>query len=188
MAAILPGRAAILPASLLLLLAGCYSQQASLAPRPGLNLTGLTLASPMEAVEAMVVPPVGWTAQPIEEENRHSQEVWLSPSGDTAYGVIHTHLPWPVGPNLTLAGFLKEMKRKEGEAILISRESDPELPGIRFVAEGGKYMIRGNLISKGWHAWVIFAGTLRAKPVRPDELELAERAREATVIGLPKAE
>jgi hypothetical protein len=98
--------------------------------------------------------------------------------------VIRFSLPLPVGPDLALGGFLREMRNTEGDATLLSRQSDPELPGVRFVAEGGQYVIRTNLLTRGWRGWAIYAGTFRDKPVMPDELKLAEAAREHTVPGV----
>ena len=44
------------------------------------------------------------------------------------------------------------MRESEGEAHLISRRSDPRLRGIRFVAEGGEYRLRANLVTRGFRA------------------------------------
>ena len=82
-----------------------------------------------------------------------------------------------VGPDLVLWGFMNEMKRVEGEGKLLAKEDDDSLPGLRFVAEGGRYRVRTNLITSGRTAWAIYAGTLREAPVDDDELYLAERAR-----------
>ncbi len=129
----------------------------------------------MESVEAIAVVPVGWKAEPLKQSPRHQHQLWLSPSGDTAYGIIHVHMPLPVNDELAMAGFLVTMQRSEGEAKLLGKQADPRLPGIRFVAEGGRYKLRGNLITRDWVAWVVYAGTLREKPVVPSELEQAER-------------
>src|SRR6266550_1876403 len=67
--------------------------------------------------------------------DRHTQQIWLSPTGDTAFGAIRFRLPLPVGPRLLLGRFLAEMRRVEQSATLINKQDDPELPGIRFVAE-----------------------------------------------------
>ena len=151
------------------------------ATRPDL----LTPPAPVAAVEAVCVPPAGWRAEPLKKSSSHSHQVWLSPTGDTAYGVIRFSMPLPVGEDLALVGFLNQMKSHEGEANLLSKERDPNLPGLRFVAEGGLYTIRTNLIVSGWGGWAIYAGTLRKHPVRPEELDLAEAARESTRVGLP---
>jgi hypothetical protein len=58
---------------------------------------------------------------------------------------------------------------------------------VRFVAQGGKYLIRGNLFTRGWRAWVVYAGTLRDQPVNDSELKLAEAAREHTKVGAAAA-
>ena len=94
-------------------------------------------------------------------------------------------MPLPLGENIAFKGFLDQMKKTEGQAILISRQDDPNLPGIRFVAEGGRFYIRTNLIVQGWEGWAIYAGTLRNQPVLADELDMAIRAREYTKVGRP---
>jgi hypothetical protein len=133
-------------------------------------------------VKAVVVPPVGWVAQPLKSSDQHKHQVWISPSGNTAYGVIYFTLPWPVGPDLALFGFLEQMRRTEGQATLISKQSDDQLPGLRFVAEGGLYTVRTNMIVDGFQGWAIYAGTVRGKPVNNEELTAAESAREQTQI------
>jgi hypothetical protein len=169
------------------LLAGCR------APGAGGNaaavnsgnppFAGLSAGQMVYAVSATCVPPVGWKADPLKSSGSHAHQVWLSPTGDTAYGVIHFALPLPVGDDLSLIGFLSEMRKSEGEAILLSKKRDPNLPGLRFVAEGGIYKVRANLITHGFEGWAIYAGTLRNHTERPEELDLAERARDNTVVG-----
>jgi hypothetical protein len=43
--------------------------------------------------------------------------------------------------------------------------------------------VRTNLFVDGFTGWAVYAGTLRAFPINQAELELAERAREDTVVG-----
>jgi hypothetical protein len=74
------------------------------------------------------------------------------------------------------------MKQTEGDATLISQEDDDKLPGIRFVAEGGRYRIRANLLVNGFEGWAIYAGTLRGRSTNDAELLLAQGAREQTRI------
>ena len=133
-------------------------------------------------VDAFVVPPVGWHADPPKVSSRHNHQVWVSPHGGTAYGVIRFTLPLPVGEDLALHGFLAEMKKSEGEATLLSRNRDGQR--LRFVAEGGKYRVRGILLTRGFHGWAVYAGTLRSLPVAVDDLALAVQARENTALGL----
>lgn len=148
---------------------------------------GLDTPAPLEAVEAVVSPPLGWKPDPLKASDRHNHQAWISPSGNTAYGIIRFKMPLPIGAELALRhGFLPEMKRSEGEARLISSERDPGLPGIRFIAEGGLYRLRTNMITRGWRGWAVYAGTLRKAEIVPDELALAELAREHTTVGLKK--
>jgi hypothetical protein len=170
---------------------GCCSQ-----PRPDLNqirsgwktpdTRGLTLPVFDPDVVAICDPPIGWKPDPLKVSPNHTHQVWLSPTGATAYGVIHFTMPLPVGLNLALTGFLSEMKTTEGQATLISRHDDPALPGIRFVAEGGLYRIRANLIVDGWEGWAVYAGTFRSRPILAEELDTAIRARENTHVGRPE--
>jgi hypothetical protein len=148
-------------------------------------IAGLEYHHPVEMVEAVCAPPRGWRAEPLENTGRHAHKVWVSPTGHTAYGVIRINLPLPVGPDLVLRGFLREMRRSEGVANLLERNRDADLPGIRFIAEGARYTIHTNLVVHGRRAWAIYAGVLRNHDVLPDELALAERAREHTAVGLP---
>jgi hypothetical protein len=179
-----PGQQLIL-ALLPLLLAACHGRHTASTTRPYVCLLGLSPPAPIESVEAIAVPPLSWRMEPLKKSDRHTHQVWISPTGNTAYGIIRARMPLPFGPELALVGFLREMRRTEGQATLISRQTDPDLPGIRFVAEGGRYRIRVKLMSHAWTAWAVYAGTLRGKDELPDELSLAERAREATLIGLP---
>jgi hypothetical protein len=147
---------------------------------------GLTLPVFNTDVVAVCDPPIGWKPDPLKVGKNHIHEVWLSPTGATAYGVIHFTMPLPAGLNIALTGFLNEMKTTEGDATLLSRQDDPKLPGIRFVADGGLYRIRANLIVDGWEGWTVYAGTILSKPILPEELDTAVRARENTHVGRPE--
>jgi hypothetical protein len=134
-------------------------------------------------VEASCDPPIGWRLKPPEHNNRYEQRIWVSPSGLTAYGITRIQLPWPVGPDIILWGYVNELRRREGQGIILRKSDDAKLPGLRAVVEGGKYRIRINLVTQSWDAWAVYAGTLRASPVNEGELRLAEAAREHTVVG-----
>lgn len=136
-----------------------------------------------EGLDALVVPPVGWRPEPRKSNAKHVHQTWISPTGDTAYGVIRFPLPFPVGRQLALWGFMREMRKAEGDATLLSKQDDDALPGLRFDAEGGLYRIRCNLIVEGARGWAVYAGTLRQRPVNPAELKLAADAREQTRVG-----
>ena len=162
---------------------GCHHYFRPRAIQP--PMTGLLPAAPNEDVQAMVTPPAGWIPQPLKFSDRHTHQIWLSPTGDTAFGAIRFKLPWPIGPRLLMGRFLAEMKRVEQSATLISKEDDPELPGIRFVAESSIHRVRVNLMTHGFRGWAFYAGTIVGKPENAPELQLAERAREASSAGLP---
>ncbi len=171
-------------------------QGCSQRPKPNLNqiraqwkspdTRDLTLPTFDGDVVAVCDPPVGWKPKALKVGANNVRQTWVSPTGSTAYGVIFFKLPLPAGLNLVLAGFLNEMKATEGQATLISRQDDPNLPGLRFVAEGGLHRIRANLIVDGWEGWAVYAGTFRSRPVVENELETAIRARENTHVGRPE--
>ena len=176
--------ACVLTSAIWALLPGCGHKPATIRPVTTAPTAQLTEPVVNPHVEAYVVPPVGWRADPPKQTGRHHHQTWLSPTGRTAYGIIHFKLPLPVGHDLALWGFLQEMKRSEGEAVLVSKQWDENLPGLRFVADGGLYRVRANLFVRGWQGWAVYAGTLRKEPLMPEELDLAERAREHTAVGL----
>jgi hypothetical protein len=165
---------------LVLLAGGCAASRPTARP--------LSALTPDQDVDAYVDPPTGWNPDPLKASGTHKHRVWLSPSGHSAYGIIHFSLPLPVGHDLALWGFLREMKRSEGEATLISKQWDQNLPGLRFVAMGGLYCVRVNLVVDGFEGWAVYAGTLRRFEVEPDELQLAEAARDQTRVKLARAD
>ena len=175
---------AVLIAALLLCgTAGCHHYYRPRAIQP--PMAGLRPTTPNDDVQAMVTPPIGWVLQPLKFSDRHTHQIWLSPTGDTAFGAIRFRLPWPVGPTLLMGRFLAEMRRVEQSATLLDKKDDPELPGIRFVAESDIHRVRVNLITHGFRGWAFYAGTNVGKVENAAELELAERAREASFPGLP---
>jgi hypothetical protein len=150
--------------------------------------TEIDKPEPLPEVDALVTPPAGWAADPIKSSEQHKHQVWKSPSGKTAYGIIHFSLPLPVPATWVLDPFLKEMKKSEGEANLLGPPlRDDALPGVRFTVEGGDYRMRINLICKGFRGWAVYAGTLRKEEEVPAELHLAEAARDRTKVGVPSA-
>src|SRR5688500_12853002 len=173
---------------LTVLCAGCaneprYKHVATTLPTTLPQTTGLAEPAYMDTVGATVVPPTGWKPDPLKSSGRHTHQVWIGPSGNTAYGVIHFSLPLPVGYEPVLWYFMREMRRVEGEAELLSKQWDPNLRGLRFVAQGRRYTIRTSLLLRGFKGWAIYAGTLTHEPIDPAELDLAERAREHTITG-----
>jgi hypothetical protein len=150
------------------------------------SMAGLDAPQHLPELRATVAPPIGWSPQKLQGSARHTHQVWQSPTGNTAYGVIHFRLPFPVGHELLLWAFMNEMRRDQGQARLIEKRWDANLGGIRFVTEGGLYRIRTNLVVRGFDGWAVYAGTFRSGPILPDELALAERAREYTEVGVAR--
>lgn len=176
----------VLVTASILLAGGCRSAPPLVRPTTQqLISNGLTVSSYVDAIQADCVPPAGWIAEPLKESARHKHQIWLSPTGHTAYGIIHFDLPLPVGTELVLLGFLNEMRRTEGTATLVEKKWDANLNGLRFVAEGGHYKVRTNLVVRGFSGWAVYAGTLQGNAIEPDELILAERARDHTAVGVP---
>lgn len=165
------------------LLGGQVGCKAKAMPQPAAMDGEHVLSAPVssEELEAVCRPPVGWRVKAVEQLPRSIQRVWVSPSGRTAYGVIRIRLPLPAGQDLVLWAFLNKMRQAEGEAKLVSR--DKGSPGLRFVAEGGEHRLRALLHTSGLSAWVVYAGTLVEEPEAPEELRIAELARDATWVG-----
>jgi hypothetical protein len=148
----------------------------------------LTEARWIEPVRSTCRPPTDWSAEPLKHHDASDHQLWISPTGDTAYGVICVrNALMPLASDDRILGeFLKGMKASEGAADLMEKRYDPALAagigGLRFVARGGHYTVRAALVSSGSRAWIVYAGTLTNRQVRPDELVIAEQAREATII------
>jgi len=166
---------------------GCCATPPRPAYVPTTRPAGVGLPPPTAdpLLHAIIVPPIGWRPDPPKVDENHRHQVWVSPGKTTAYGVITFKLPLPVGPSLALWGVLRQMRRVEGEANLLDRHDDPALGTIRFTAEGGRYTLRGTLSTDGLRGWVVYAGTLRGRPINAAELRIAEQAREATRVGQP---
>src|SRR4051794_2613166 len=121
--------------------AGCSAKAAPRMPaameRRFATTQGLTARVVLRAVEAQVDPPEGWKAQPLRSSARHTHQIWLSPSGSTAYGIIRFDLPLPVGPDIVLWYFMREMRHSHPDAVVIDKRVDPVFDGIYFIADGG---------------------------------------------------
>ncbi len=178
---------------LLLLIAGCSRTTLRASERPTSRpVEGIGQAYFEPRVEAMVVPPAGWKLDPPKISDRHTHLAWISPSGDTAYGVIHARIPGyiPVGimpartvHNQVLDRVIDAMRDDQGEAQLLSKRWDPEQNKLLFVAEGGLYKVDSVLTVRGWSVWTLYVGRLREREPNPPEIDLAEQARQATRVG-----
>lgn len=141
-----------------------------------------------QQVEAFVVPPTGWKLDPPKVSDRHVHLVWLSPSGDTAYGVIYFKVPvytfateW--FHNVAFGKFLEQMRADQGEAIVHDKRWDAQARRIAYDVEGGLYRINALLSVRGKSGWSVYAGRLRERAANAAELALAERSRDATRVG-----
>lgn len=146
---------------------------------------GLGAAEERADLRATVRPPEGWRAEPIKTTPRSMHQVWISPSGSAAFGVIYSRMPLPVGDDLALWGFMQEMKKDQGQAELLDKTRDDEIDGLRFKARGTFFSIDAFLYTKGWDCWVSYAGRYADREAEEAEEELARRARDRVVVGKP---
>lgn len=156
-------------------LAGCHQDLPSTHPTS--QPTGQIVAS----VSARCFPPPNWSPDPLKSGANHTHQVWISPSGHTAYGVMHFNLPIPVTRDIVLFVFLQEMRMREGESRLLGKQPEPNL--TRFVARGGRYTVHAELVVRGLEGWIAYAGTRTDESVLSAELVLAEEARDRTRFG-----
>lgn len=181
------GMRGVIPRCLLALLCccalfGCTNKRA--APARSLASTQSSTEKYEPELNATVSPPAGWRLDiksPLQKEVRHY--VWVSPTGNTAFGVMRFSLPFPLPHEPVLWAFMGEMRRSEGEARLLNKVWDKTLPGLRFEAEGGRYKMRTNLTVRGLSGWMSYVGTLRERAVDEAELKTAVEARERTKFG-----
>jgi hypothetical protein len=141
-----------------------------------------------DVTHAYVAPPTGWIEQPAKHRAGADDVLWLSPTGATAYGVmmVQNLLIAFASDDRVLGEILKNTQATEGSAEMLEKKRDPTLAGgiggVRFLMKGGKYTVRGNLVSSGTHVWIWYAGTLTGQPVNQDELDIAINAREQTIV------
>ncbi|HEX8340287.1 MAG TPA: hypothetical protein VF624_05200 [Tepidisphaeraceae bacterium] len=136
----------------------------------------------LDGAGVTLTPPAGWVRKPDERGPSNTTIAYVSPAGGTAVGVIRFTLPWAVGREWALWGFLSRMKQREGRADLIEKTYDAKADVTRFVAEGSRYRIRTNFYVRGTAGWAVFAGTLVDKPIDATDLRNAELARDSAVI------
>src|SRR5215208_7891979 len=75
--------------------AGCASSRPNVssftptaAEAEHLELAGLAPMEWIPAVEAAAPVPAGWRAEPLKVQPRSKHQVWISPTGSTAFGVL----------------------------------------------------------------------------------------------------
>jgi len=149
--------------------------------------TGLAPLAWDDHVQAQCDPPTGWTPLPLQNDSRHTEILWVSPSTDTAYGIVHINLPLPVGligVDRILQGILDDMVAKQKMATVLGRQDDDKLPGLHVDIKGGEYHVRGDLTAISWEAWFVYASTSNDDPIHQKELDLAESARDHTIVRL----
>jgi hypothetical protein len=174
------------------LAAGCSRSTLSDAERPEEGLVAdLGTGFFDERVEAFVIPPQGWQLDPPKINDERTHLTWLSPTGDTAYGVVYFQLPLIAAlvPSRRMVheravdGYIDAFRADAGDAELLEEAWDAQREAMRLVAEGGPYTVRSILTLRGRSGWSVYAGTLRDEPVNDPELAVAIRAREATRIS-----
>lgn len=139
-------------------------------------------------VEAFITPPAGWNIDKEEINDERTHLVWLSPSRETAYGVVYAKAPFYLPAmkmfhEKALDRVIEAFRDDQGEAELLSQQWDDDRKAMRFEAKGGLYHIRSILTVRGKSVWTVYAGTRNGREPVPDELAIAESAREATLVG-----
>jgi hypothetical protein len=162
---------------------GCGAKPA-VAPSAPATLPSLLEAGVFDPqLRATVHPPAGWReAEPRVSSNSH-QRIWISPSGDTALGVIRFELPLPLGHDLALWGFVQTMRREDGRAELLGKRWDDAKQAMRFEVDGQQYRLDAWMRVQGSAGWCGYVGVLREKPANVAEVEVATEAREAVQIA-----
>src|SRR4051812_450894 len=80
----------VLGICLCLLAPACQSRPNKAPPPP---TEGLAAPTRVPALATLVAPPLGWKPDPMKRSEQHTHQAWLSPTGHTAYGVIHFSMP-----------------------------------------------------------------------------------------------
>lgn len=128
---------------------------------------------------AEIDPPSDWRYELTSQSERHEHVTWISPGGNTAFGIVYFRMPFPVGHELAFKyGFLAEMRRKEGVAKVLEKHWDRQIEGLRFVVESKFFHVEAKFFVRGSEGWAIYAGQRLNNPVIEEEFETAKRVRE----------
>ena len=173
---------------------GCVQSTLDAADRPASRpVEGIGRGYFDHRVEAFVVPPQDWKPDPPKISDRHVHLAWISPSGDTAYGVIYAAIPGYIPVALMPTRLLHQevldqvmigMRQDQGEGVLLEKRWDAQQRQMYFEAEGGLYRVDSVLTVRGWSAWTLYVGRLRERAPNEAEIELAKKARGQTEVGL----
>jgi hypothetical protein len=148
-----------------------------------LDFSGLKDVQTVETVKSRLAPPETWEQLVPKKASLYTDVQWRAPSRMSGVGVIYVRMPLPL-PASTLMWLAKrEYTKKSAEGRLIGEWTDAQ-GRPWFEAENSTYHVRGFVVTKGWEAWIVYAGYKTLAPPNPTEMSLALRSMH-TVVPTP---
>lgn len=141
-----------------------------------IDFSGLDSPRQITELAAAIAPPRRWEMQPGKSNPLYTHQQWRSPSGHTGVGIVSAHLPLPLSTKAVIWLAKQEYSKQAKDGKLMDEWTDA-LGRSWFEAENEKYHVRGYVVAKGFHAWVIYFG-YRTR-YAPDIAEIGVAARSA---------
>ncbi len=153
-----------------------------------IDFSGLKAADAVatQAVKAAGSVPTSWRAVPAHKTSLYTHLQWRSPSAHTAMGVIHIHLPLPLGGKAVTWLAKQEYARRASDGKVLA-EWDDDLGRHWLEGENAKYHLRGYVITRGFDGWAVYLGYKITEPPEMSEISLASRATDTFVPGAKPA-
>lgn len=142
---------------------------------------GLDVPAAVAAMNVHAALPLGWMSLGIQRSALYTHQQWRSPSKRTAVGSTYVRMPLPLSTKALVWVVLGEAGKRTTGKIL--RQWTDELGREWFEAENGKYRMTGYVMTRGFDAWINYAGYRLNEEQNSTELELAGRSL-ATFVPL----
>jgi hypothetical protein len=145
-----------------------------------LDFSGLKDPQTVATVKSRIAPPETWEQLVPKKSALFTDVQFRAPSRMTGVGVCYVRMPLPLSARML--GWLakKEYTKKEQGGRLIGEWTD-EIGRPWFEAENNNYHVRGFIVTKGFEAWITYAGYKTQAPPNTSELALALRSIQTAV-------
>jgi hypothetical protein len=137
--------------------------------------TGLDTPAQVAVLETQAAFPLGWMALPVQKAALYTHQQWRSPTKRTAVGITYVRMPLPLSTK-TLVWFATNEAGKKVDDGKILRQWRDGLGREWFEAENAKYHMVGYVMTRGFDAWINYAGYRVSEPKDDAEYDLATRS------------
>ena len=145
-----------------------------------LDFSGLKDPVTVDTVKSRIAPPETWEQTVPKKSALFTDVQFRAPSHMTGVGVCYVRMPLPLSARML--GWLakREYTKKEQGGRLIGEWTD-EIGRPWFEGESKNYHVRGFIVTRGFEAWITYAGYKTEAPPNASELALALRSLQTAV-------